>query len=285
MVALQKETGFIGALHEFATHLENTDTNTFRTKPELIAAYDRLRAQVEPHLPRLFKRLPAAPYEIRAVEEFRERAAASQYWRASPDGSRPGIFYVNAAKIAEKPLAPIESLFLHEAAPGHHFEISLQQEQNDQPRFRRFAGYAAFSEGWGLYCEGLGPDLGCYRQPQQKMGWLSADMWRARRLVVDVGLHAKGWSRAQARQYLLDNPYSRMSADLEVDRYIARPGQALAYKVGERTLARLRAEARRQLGDRFDLREFHDALLSEGALPLTMLETRLQVWAAHGGKQ
>lgn len=285
MVALQNQTGFKGSLHEFAIQLERTDTNTWGTKPELIAAYERLRAQVEPHLPRLFKRMPASSYEIRAVEEYREHSASSQYWRASPDGSRPGIFYVNAARIAEKPLAPIESLFLHEAAPGHHFETSLQQEQIDQPRFRRFAWFSAYSEGWGLYCEGLGPELGCYRNAQQKMGWLSADMWRARRLVVDVGLHAKDWTREQALQFLLDNPFSRMSADLEVDRYIARPGQALAYKVGERTLARLRSECLRQLGDRFDVREFHDALLGEGALPLAMLEARLQGWAGSFGEK
>jgi uncharacterized protein (DUF885 family) len=265
-------------------HLESSQTNVCRTKPELIAAYNQLRDKVDPQLPRLFKWMPAAPYEIRTVEDYREKSASSQYVDPAPDGSRPGIFYVNAASIAEKPTVAEEALFLHEAVPGHHFESALQQEQTDQPRFRRFAGYSGYSEGWGLYCEGLGPELGCYTDAAQKMGWLSADMWRARRLVVDVGLHAKGWTREQARQYLLENPFSQMSADLEIDRYIARPGQALAYKLGERTLTRLRAEAMRLLGARFDLRDFHDAVLGEGGMPLGMLETRIHAWMAKASK-
>jgi uncharacterized protein (DUF885 family) len=284
MMTVKEQAGFAGELPAFAEEMESA-AKRWHSKPELIAAYERFRAKVEPQLPWLFRKMPAAPYEIRAVEEYREKSASSQYWSAAPDGSRPGIFYVNAVAMAKKPMLASEALFLHEAVPGHHFEISLKQEQTDQPRFRRFTGFAAYSEGWGLYCEGLGPELGCYTDPVQKMEWLAADMWRARRLVVDVGLHAKGWTREQARQYLLENPVAVMSADLEVDRYIANPGQALAYKVGERTLARLRAAATQRLGARFDLRDFHDVVLGEGPMPLGLLEARVQEWMNAAAKQ
>jgi uncharacterized protein (DUF885 family) len=277
MVTLQQQYGFQGGLLAFGLHLEKADTNVVHTKPELIAAYEGLRGKVEPQLPRLFNRMPKAVYEIRPVAEYQEGAVSDHYWPGTPDGSRPGVFFADCSELAAKPRAARESLFLHEAVPGHHFETALNQEQLEQPDFRRFAWIPAYSEGWGLYCEGLGLELGCYKDPAQRMEWLAMDMWRARRLVVDVGLHAKGWTREQARQYLLENPKAVMSADIEVDRYIADPGQALAYKIGERTIVRLRDEATRTLGTRFDIRAFHDKIL-EAVMPLSQMSEEIERW-------
>lgn len=233
-------------------------------------------------MPKLFGRLPSAPFEIRTVEEFRERSAPSQYWSAAPDGSRPGIFYVNASGIERTPRRLSEPLYLHEAVPGHHFQISLQQEREDLPRFQRFADYNAFIEGWALYAESLGAELGLYQDPSQSFSRLNSELFRAARLVVDVGLHQKNWSREQAIKFLVDTTMtSANGAAQEIDRYIAVPAQALGYKIGQLKIAAIRARAEKVLGSKFDIRKFHDELLRDGALPLDILEAKMDAWIAE----
>jgi uncharacterized protein (DUF885 family) len=246
----------------------------------LIQGYEAIRDKVASRLPRLFGRLPKAPFEIRTIEEFRERSAPSQYWSAAPDGSRPGVFYVNAAGIGESaPRRTSEALFLHEAMPGHHFQISLQREQESLPRFRRFGGYTAFAEGWALYAESLGGELGLYTEPQQNFSRLNSELFRAVRLVVDVGLHRMGWSRERALKFLMETAMSSESgAALEIDRYIAWPAQALAYKIGQLKISAIRAKAEKTLGAKFDIRAFHDELLKDGALPIDLLEAKMNDW-------
>ncbi|MCP4200370.1 MAG: DUF885 domain-containing protein [bacterium] len=235
----------------------------------LLDGYRALRQRVEPRLGELFSTVPEADFEIRPVEAFRRRSApGASYVAGTPDGSRRGRFYVNAD--AETRGAASEALFLHEAIPGHHFQISLQRELERLPRFRRFGHVTAYSEGWALYAESLGEDLGLYRTRDQKLRALRSELFRARRLVVDTGLHALGWSRKRAIDYL--------GSEREVDRYIAWPGQALAYKVGELRISELRARAEKRLGRRFDLRGFHEVVLGEGAMPLDILERRVEAW-------
>ena len=280
MERMRAENGFQGTLGEFSRYLANNAPPGYGTRDDLIKGYEVIREKVNSRLPRLFGRLPKAPFEIRTIEEFRERSAPSQYWSATPDGSRPGIFYVNAAGIGKNALRRAsESLFLHEAVPGHHFQISLQREQQSLPRFRRFGSYTAFVEGWALYAESLGPELGLYTEPNQYFSRLNSELFRAVRLVVDVGLHRKGWSREQALKFLMETTMTGESgAALEIDRYIAWPGQALAYKIGQLKIAAIRAKAEKALGPRFDIRAFHDELLKDGALPLDLLETKMNIW-------
>jgi uncharacterized protein (DUF885 family) len=276
---MRAESGFQGTLRDFAQHLRKNSPFGFRTKEELLEGYEAIRARVTPLLPNLFGRLPNAPYEIRTVEEFRENSSPSQYHAASPDGSRPGIFYLNARAIAESPRRPSESLFLHEAVPGHHFQISLQRERSALPRFRRFSSYTAFVEGWALYAESLGRELGLYTEPEQHFSRLNSELFRAVRLVVDVGLHRKGWTRDQALKFMMETTSaSESGAALEIDRYIALPGQALAYKIGQLKISAIRAKAEKVLGPKFDIRAFHDELLKDGALPLDLLEAKMDVW-------
>jgi uncharacterized protein (DUF885 family) len=278
MEKLKAETGFIGDLAALAKHLEETAT-TYRSKDELIQAYRHLRVHVEPNLPRLFNRLPKAGYEIRPVEQFREKTSQSQLVPGTPDGSRPSVFYVNAAGIEQKPMAISESLFLHEAVPGHHIQGALAFEQSDLPKFRRFGWYDAYGEGWALYAEGLGEELGCYRDAMQRLDALVSEMWRARRLVVDVGLHAKGWTRDRAINYMLEIPgFREPEAILEVDRYIGWPGQALSYKCGQLKINAIRSKAKKALGAKFEIRAFHDELLQDGGLPLDVLEAKMDRW-------
>jgi len=254
----------------------------YRSREDLLEAYEAIRTIVTPQLPRLFGRLPKAPYEIRAIEPFRENASPSQYRAATPDGSRPGVFYVNAAGIETHARPASESLFLHEAVPGHHLQLSIQREREDLPRLRRFGAYPAFVEGWALYAESLGAELGLYTEPRQIYGRLGSELFRAVRLVVDVGLHHKGWSRERALQFMMDTAGSSESdAALEIDRYIANPAQALAYKVGQLRISALRARAEAVLGAKFDLRAFHDELLKDGALPLDLLEAKMDAWLAR----
>ena len=280
MEALKAKSGFTGDLAAFAKHLERT-TASFRTKDDLIRAYSQLRATVEPNLPRLFGHLPKATYEIRAVEEFREKTAANELVSATPDGSRPAVFYVNAAGIEQTPMSVSQSLFCHEAVPGHHLQGAIAFEQSDLPKFRRFGWYDAYGEGWALYAESLGGELGCYRDAKQHLDFLAWEMFRARRLVVDVGLHVKGWTRDRAVQYLLETPGSTETDSVrEVDRYIGWPGQALSYKCGQLRIAALRAKAEKVLGSRFEIRAFHDELLKDGGLPLDVLEAKMDRWVA-----
>lgn len=278
---MRAESGFQGSTAEFARHLSRGATPGYVNREELIKGYEAIREKVAPRLPKLFGDLPKAPYEIRTVEEFRERSSPSQYRAAPPDGSRPGVFYVNAAGLKERPRPPSEALFLHEAVPGHHFQISLQREQAGLPRFRRFGSYTAFVEGWALYAESLGRELGLYSEPHQYFGRLNSELFRAVRLVVDVGVHRKGWTRAQALKFMMENTLiSESGAALEIDRYIALPAQALAYKIGELKISAIRAKAEKILGPRFDVRAFHDELLKDGALPLDLLEAKMDAWIA-----
>ncbi len=279
MERVREQHGFPGSLSEFSRHLSQKASRGYASRSDLINGYEQIRRTVTPELAKLFGRMPKAPFEIRTIEEFRERSAPSQYWSASPDGSRPGIFYVNASNVEKNPRRASEPLFLHEAVPGHHFQISLQQEREDLPRFQRFADYTAFVEGWALYAESLGTELGLYKEPSQYFSRLNSELFRAVRLVVDVGLHRKNWSRAQAIQYLVDTAMSSESgATLEVDRYIAVPGQALGYKIGQLKISSIRSKAEKLLGPKFDVRAFHDELLKDGALPLDILEAKMDRW-------
>jgi uncharacterized protein (DUF885 family) len=276
---LRDDRGFRGSLKELSDHLTATAPRGHNSRSDLVKGYEAIRHTVIPKLSKLFGRIPKAPFEIRTIEEFRERAAPSQYWTASPDGSRPGIFYVNASRIETSPRRASEPLFLHEALPGHHFQLSLQQEREDLPRFQRFADYTAFVEGWALYAESLGAELGLYKEPSQYFSRLNSELFRAARLVVDVGLHRKNWSREQAIKFLMDTTMSSESgASSEIDRYIAVPAQALGYKIGQLRISAIRAKAETALGQKFDIRAFHDELLKDGALPLDLLEKKMNRW-------
>ena len=245
---------------------------------QLLRAYGEFRRTVEDKLPSLFGHFPKAGFEIRAIEPFRERSMPSSYVPASPDGARLGIFYLNAASVREGHAGAVSrNLFLHEAVPGHHLQMALQRENGALPGFRRFAWYNAFGEGWALYAESLGVELGVYANRRDRVNMLAAELFRAKRLVVDVGLHAKGWTRERAIAYL-DGP--RDDAERETERYMAWPGQALGYKIGQLKILELRRKAEAALGARFDLRTFHDAVLEEGGMPLSVLEAKMDRWIA-----
>jgi uncharacterized protein (DUF885 family) len=282
MLGVMTTVGFKGSLDDFFKLL-NTDPRFYYTdRDALIAGYDDIRKRVNPQLPKLFEILPKADYEVRAVEPFREKSAAGgQYQAASEDGSRPGIFYANAYDLTARPKWAMEALSLHEANPGHHFQISIQREQKNLPKFRRFGGYTAYSEGWGLYAESLGPDLGMYTDPYQYFGRLEGELFRAIRLVVDTGLHSKGWTRQQVLDYIVANSATSEARRVaETERYIAIPGQALAYKIGQLKISELRARAGKELGPKFDVRKFHTVILADGALPLDVLEAKVDRWIA-----
>ena len=251
----------------------------YRSLDSLLAAYGRVRVAVDAAMPRLFGRFPRAGLEIRLVEAFRERTLPSSYEASAPDGSRPGVFYLNAGDVRRGGTAPVyRNLYLHEAVPGHHFQIALQRENGALPAFRRFGGYTAFGEGWALYAESLGPELGVYPSRRDRLGMLAGELFRARRLVVDVGLHAKGWTREQALAYLGGRS---PNTELEVDRYMVWPGQALAYKLGQLRIQALRRKAEATLGGAFDVRAFHDELLRDGAMPLDVLQAKMDRWLAR----
>ncbi|RPH72887.1 MAG: DUF885 domain-containing protein [Myxococcaceae bacterium] len=254
-------------------------TGAVKSEQELVDGYLAIKARVRPRLPELFGRMPAADFEVRPVERFRENAAASQYVPATPDGSRPGVFYANAGALRVRPVRPSESLFLHEALPGHHFQVALAGENQALPRVRRFALYNAYVEGWALYAERLGPQLGLYQDVRQRAGQLRSELFRAVRLVVDTGLHHEGWSRDRALTYARTTMgRNDVGLELEIDRYLADPGQALGYKMGEIAIRRMREDAKRRLGSAFDLRGFHDAVLESGPLPLDVLEEKMRSW-------
>jgi uncharacterized protein (DUF885 family) len=280
--ALRITERFDGTRRQFMEAISADTVGTVTTEEALVAAFVTMKGTVQPLLPTLFSRLPKADFEVRPIEKFRENAASSQYVPATPDGSRPGIFYVNAARLRSGPQRPNESLFLHEAIPGHHFQLALTSENQALPRLRRFALYNAYVEGWALYCEGLGPQLGLYRDWRQQAGRLRAELLRAVRLVLDTGLHHEGWSRERALDYATEQFGSGSGASgfllLEIDRYIADPGQALGYKVGEIAIRKMRDDAQRRLGSAFDLRSFHDAVLESGPLPLDVLEAKMRAW-------
>ena len=277
---LAAELGAPGELPAFYESLRGDSRFHFESEEALLEAYRSLEKRFDAELPKLFRRIPEAQFEIRPVEAFRAAShAAASYMRPAPDGSRPGIFYVNTYDLAARPSYQVEAIYLHEAMPGHHFQIALAQEVKGLPRFRRYGGNTAYIEGWGLYAETLGAELGMFRDPYQRIGALVNEMWRACRLVVDTGLHAQGWSRERAMDYMLANaPLSRTDVVAEVERYIAMPSQAVAYKIGQLKFSELRQRAADALGPRFDLRDFHAALLEDGPLPLAVLESKLEDW-------
>jgi uncharacterized protein (DUF885 family) len=282
MERVKRRVGFKGDLKAFLDHVR-TDPKffPFSSPEEVLAAYRKVETRMKPHLPKLFGIIPRSPFEVRLVEPFMAATAAAHYMRGTPDGSRPGAFYVPVPDAKRYNVTGVESLFLHEAIPGHHYQISLQQEREGLPKFRRFGGFGAYAEGWALYTEGLGGELGLYEDPYQYLGRLGAEMHRAVRLVVDVGMHMKGWTREQAIQYSLENEaISEARATAEIERYIAIPGQALSYKIGELKIVELRRDAERRLGRQFSLRDFHDEVLKDGAMPLAVLESKLDAWMA-----
>jgi uncharacterized protein (DUF885 family) len=283
MDRVRQTVGFKGDLQAFFTHLETDPQFYFTDGADLLQGYRDLKLRIDAALPKLFSVFPKADYEVRPVEAFRAQAAAgASYQRPSADGSRPGIFYVNTFNLKAQPKFGMETLSLHEASPGHHFQVTIQQELDGVPRFRRFGGgYTAFVEGWALYAEYLGKELGLFTDPYQWFGRLNDEQLRAMRLVVDTGLHAKNWSREQAIQYMLDNStLAESDVVSEVERYIAWPGQALGYKVGDLRIQTLRRSAEAALGPRFDVREFHREMLGDGAVPMDVLDAKIQRWVA-----
>ncbi len=270
----KERVGFKGSLKEFFVYLNTAPELRFTNREEMQATYEALRSRVDAKVPAFFARIPKTAFEIRPIEAFREVSGPpAQYFRGAPDGSRPGIFYYNAYKPETRTRFTTTAFFVHEAIPGHHFELSLAQEQTNMPAFRRYGGTGAFSEGWGLYSEMLGQEMGLYDDPMQWVGRLSAEVWRAVRLVIDTGVHSKGWTREQAIAYFMENvPQGETVAVQEVERYIAVPGQALSYKIGELKLRELRARAEKALGAKFDIRAFHEEVLVHGSVPLNVLE-------------
>jgi len=284
MTAVKEQVGFQGDLAAFFRHLQDDPKFYFDSEADLMAAYRDVKRRVDALLPKLFADFPKADYEIRPVEAFRAASASgASYLAPSADGKRPGIFYINTYNLRAQPRFGIETLSLHEASPGHHFQISIQQELTGLPRFRRFSGYVSYSEGWALYAESIGKELGVFTDPYQWYGRLSDEMLRAMRLVVDTGLHSRGWSRERAIRYMLDNS-SMAESDVtaEVERYIVWPGQALGYKLGQLHITALRARAQSALGERFDVREFHSQVLRDGALPMDVLSAKIDRWIASG---
>lgn len=273
--------GFVGPRSAFAQNMRG-DKRFYFTQPEdMLRAYRDIAKRVDAELPKLFFELPRLPYGVRAMEA-NAGDNADHYIPGALDGSRAGFFEANVLSLATRPSYDLESTFLHEAVPGHHLQTARAQEIKGLPAFRRMGFFVAYAEGWALYAESLGPDLGLYQDPYSRFGALAWEMVRACRLVVDTGMHALGWSRAQAIRYLVDNAFIADGfAVAEVDRYIVQPAQALAYKIGELKLKELRSRAQSVLGDRFDLRRFHNAVLDDGALPLTVLEARIDEWIAQ----
>ncbi len=280
MRGVMEEVGFEGDLKDFFEFL-NTDDQFYFDEPEqLIQGYRDMSDHISELSKSLFNVFPKTGFKVRRIEPFREKSAAGgQYSTGTPDGSRPGVFYANAYDIKSRPIWAMESLFLHEAIPGHHFQRSLQVENENLPGFRRFGGYTAYTEGWGLYAESLGKELGVYSDPYQYFGALNAELWRAIRLVVDTGLHAQEWSRQDVLDFMYENSAVReVRAVAEAERFMAIPGQALAYKIGQLKIREIRDRAEAMLGDKFDVKEFHTQILMDGPMPLSMLEEKIERW-------
>lgn len=275
-----EESGFEGSFEEFTEFLRTDPQFYFTEKEDLLRAYRDIAKRVDPELVKLFGTLPRTPYGVKAIPEYTEKSQTTAYYmRGSLDAGLPGYFYANTYWLETRPKWEMEALTIHEAVPGHHLQISIAQELEGLPEFRKWTGPTAFVEGWGLYAESLGEEMGFYQDPYSKFGQLTYEIWRAIRLVVDTGMHAFGWSRQEAIDYFMANS-GKQEHDItvEIDRYIAWPGQALAYKIGELTFKRLRAKAEAELGENFDIRAFHDALLENGALPMDVLEAQFEIW-------
>ena len=283
MEKVKSEAGFEGTLEAFFTFLR-TDPRFFKKTPaELLAAYEAVSKRIDPEMVKVFRKLPRLPYGVRPIPSHVAPDTTTAYYQpGASDGSRPGYYYVNLYRPEMRPTWEMVPLSLHEAVPGHHHQFALGLELPDAPTFRRTAYFVAYSEGWGLYAEQLGYDMGLYDDPYDRFGQLVYEMWRAVRLVVDTGMHAKGWSREQAIAYFKANA-AKTEQDIvnEIDRYIGTPGQALAYKIGQLRISGLRAQAQKTLGDRFDLRDFNDAVLSTGSVPLAVLESHMGQWIAQ----
>ena len=282
METIKNEVRFKGTLPEFFEHLRSDPKFKMSSRDALTQGYYDIGKKVDATISTQFKYLPKAPLEIKPYEEFREKyEAGGSYQSGTPDGSRPGTFYFNAYDLPSRTTPGMTTLYLHEGAPGHHFQISIAQENEKLPAFMRFGGNTAYVEGWALYSETLGYEMGLFKDPYQRFGTLSDEMLRAMRLVVDTGIHSKGWTREQAIDYMLANSdMGKTDATAEVERYIAIPSQALAYKIGALTILRLKDNAKKELGKKFDVREFHNQVLNTGALPLTVLEKKIDAWIA-----
>ncbi len=283
MEGIIQKVSFKGTFQEFLTFLRTDGRFYYKTADDLMAGYALIAKRADGKLPALFAELPRTPYGLRVIPDYEAPAQTTAYYQpGAADGSRAGLYMINTYKLETRPKYEMEALSLHESVPGHHLQISRAQELKGLPDFRRNAGYTAYVEGWGLYAESLGSEMGFYGDPYSKFGQLTYEMWRACRLVVDTGMHALGWSRERAIDFMKDNT-AKTENDIivEIDRYIVWPGQALAYKMGELKIKELRARAKRELAGRFDVRKFHNAVLDDGPLPLDLLERRINDWIAE----
>lgn len=287
MERIKNQVGFAGDLQAFFEYLR-TDPKfkPFKTPEEVLNAFRSIQQRIQPNLKKMFKNVPKTKFEIHQTEEFRAASASAEYVPGTANGSRPGIFYVPIVDAKKFNITSgMESLFLHEAIPGHHYQVSLQQENETLPKFRRFAWYGAFGEGWALYCESLGKELGLYTDPYQYMGALGDEIHRAIRLVVDVGMHFKGMSREEAIKYMMENEaLDEQSTTAEIERYMAIAGQALSYKIGALKIRELRDKYTKQLSDQFKLSDFHDEFLKDGVMPLETAERKMDAWAGKANK-
>ena len=280
MIKIKNEVGFKGSLKEFFNYVRENDTlMPFETAEDVLKNFNSIHDRMKPQIEKMFDLKPKTKFEVRRTEEFREKSASAEYSPGSLDGSRPGIFYTPIPNATRYNTYSDESLFLHEAIPGHHYQISLTQENELLPMFRKTLWYSGYGEGWALYCESLGKELGLYDDPYQYFGMLGAEMHRAIRLVVDTGIHSKGWTREKAIQYSLDNEAESEAGIIsEIERYMAMPAQALSYKIGQLKIKELRSLAQQKLGDNFIISEFHNKVLESGCVPLALLENKINNW-------